>query len=250
MAASTLDVTNLSNSGTVVGSLAHELGLARNGDTIVIDPSLSSGTIDLATTLTIAKNVAVEGNGVTLSGGDAGPVLDIGSGATVALDGLSIIDGNATGKPGGAGSPGKTGGAAAGGIYDAGDLSVTNTRFADDTATGGAGGAGAGSGSGGGAGGAASGAIYVARAGAIYSAGGTLSLGLGTVSSSPTLGPAVVAVAADAAVPAPRAARAAPTAPGSPVRTGSTRAWAARRASPVEVALPAAAGAAAPGSPI
>ncbi len=167
-----LTVTNSSDSATVFGSLRYELSIAQSGDIINFAPSVTE--IDLGSTLTISKNVTIEGSqpgsigtpGVTIKGG--GPSSNfsdftINAGVTATFDGLIIADGHATGGTGGygvqgGGVQGGPGGGAAGGIYDAGALTLSNSQLLRDTATGGVGGLGLG----GGAGGAAAGGIYVA----------------------------------------------------------------------------------------
>ena len=148
----TLVVTNNSDDVNTIGSLRHELALAHSGDTITFAPSVT--TIDLASSLAIAKNVTIEGPqpgattpGVTIIGGGSGSNFSdftIAAGVSATFDGLIIADGNATGATGayctGAACAGGTGGAAAGGIYDAGSLTLTNSVLQNDTATGGAGG--------------------------------------------------------------------------------------------------------------
>jgi hypothetical protein len=176
----TLVVTTEADSGP--GSLRYELAVARAGDKVVFDPSVT--TIDLASSLVVAANVIIEGSqpgsigtpGVTINGG--GPSSNfsdfiINAGVNAALDGLIIANGHAVGAAGATGlfSAG-SGGAAAGGIYDAGALRLTNSVLRDDTATGGDGGLGptslsGGGGAGGGAGGDAAGAIYVASGGSL-----------------------------------------------------------------------------------
>ncbi len=187
-----INVTNGNDSGA--GSLRAALAAASNGDVINFSPGVT--TIDLTSSLVIAKNVTIEGSapgkigtpGVTINGGGGSSSFSdfvINAGVTATLDGLIIADGNATGATGSAGTFGEvgttlgaggTGAAAAGGIYDAGSLTLTNSVLQNDTATGGTGGAGYtgvvhGShgpylldlGSGGGAGGNAAGGIYVAH---------------------------------------------------------------------------------------
>ena len=184
----TLTVTNNSDSGSVFGSLRYELSIAQAGDTI--DFAANVTEIDLGSTLTISKNVTIEGSqpgsigtpGVTIVGGGAGSNFSdftINAGVTATFDGLIIADGHATGAAGAATFFffGGRGGAAAGGIYDAGTLTLSNSQLVGDTATGGAGGLGyyksdpAGymesAGGGGGAGGSAAGGIYVASTGTL-----------------------------------------------------------------------------------
>jgi hypothetical protein len=174
----TLTVTNANDSGP--GSLRAELAAASAGD--IINFAAGVTTIDLDSSLVIAKNVTIEGAqpgsttpGVTINGGGSSSnfsdfVVDAGVSAT--FDGLIIADGNAKGTAGtdfvGNYGTSGTGGAAAGGIYVKGDLTLTNAFLENDSATGGAGGTGAdGLGIGGGAGGSAAGAIYVAHTGSL-----------------------------------------------------------------------------------
>jgi len=166
----TITVTNSNDSGA--GSLRAALASASSGDTINFAPSIT--TIDLASSLVIAKNVTIEGAqsgsttpGVTINGGGSGSNFSdfvINAGVTTTFDGLIIEDGNATGVAGSTSGAeygiGGTGSGAAGGIFDSGNLTVTNSVLQNDTATGGAGGGTNFYGAGGG-GGAAAGAIYV-----------------------------------------------------------------------------------------
>ncbi len=144
---------------------------ASSGD--VINFAAGVTTIDLDSSLVITKNVTIEGAqpgsttpGVTINGGGSSHAFTdfvVDAGVTATFDGLIIADGDAKGAAGAdyVGNYGTSGsgGAAAGGIYVKGDLTLTNTFLENDTATGGAGGTGAdGLGVGGGAGGSAAGA--------------------------------------------------------------------------------------------
>ncbi len=173
-----LTVTNSSDSASVLGSLRYELSIAQVGDTI--DFAANVTQIDLGSTLTITKNITIEGSlpgsigmpGVTVVGGGAGSNFadfTIDARVSATLDGLIITDGYARGATGATGSPqGSAGGAAAGGIYDAGSLTLSNSRLVGDIAVGGSGGAGShDAGAGGGAGGPAAGGIYVASTGTL-----------------------------------------------------------------------------------
>ncbi len=172
-------VTNESDDVNTFGSLRYELARIGAGGTITFDPSVT--TIDLSSSLVISKNVTIEGArsavtgapGVTINGGGSSSNFSdftINAGITATFDGLIIADGNATGLAGSYPfhpySPGTAGGAAAGGIFDAGALTLTNSVLQNDTATGGVGGYG-GEAGGGGAGGSAAGGIYVASAGSL-----------------------------------------------------------------------------------
>jgi hypothetical protein len=134
----------------------------------------------------IDKNITIEGAqpgsttpGVTINGGGSASNFSdftIDAGVTATFDGLIIADGHATGTAGSAGSQshpnGGSGGGAAGGIYDAGTLKLTNSLLQNDTATGGTGGQGytaffSFSVGGGGAGGNAAGGVYVTATGTL-----------------------------------------------------------------------------------
>ncbi len=175
----TLVITNNSDDVNTVGSLRYELAHAGSAATIVFDPSVT--TIDLSASLIIATNITIEGAqpgsttpGVTINGGGSASNFSdftINAGVTASFDGLIIADGHATGATGSNGGSalyqaGGTGGAAAGGIFDAGALTLTNSVLSNDTATGGHGGTGGYYG-GGGAGGSAAGAIYVTGTGTL-----------------------------------------------------------------------------------
>ena len=163
------------------GSIRAEVNLAQNGDTINFDPAVT--TIDLDATLVIAKSITIEGHqgggegspGVIIGGGGGFFTdLQINAGANVALDGLTIQGGSATGARGatvGSGSA-NPGAPAAGGIFDGGILNLTNSVLRGNTATGGRGAYSEGTGVGGGAGGSAAGGVYVA-AGAAFGVNST-----------------------------------------------------------------------------
>jgi hypothetical protein len=176
----TITVTTAADSGA--GSLRAALAGASAGD--IINFAANVVVIDLASTLTITKNVIIEGSqpgsigtaGVLVNGGGASSNFSdftINAGVTTTFDGLIITGGHATGATGyshGSGHMG-AGGAAAGGIFDAGTLTLSNSALVGDTATGGAGGVALGpaygGGYGGGAGGAAAGGIYVTSTGTL-----------------------------------------------------------------------------------
>src|ERR1700733_11482103 len=78
--ASTDTVTTLTDSGT--GSLRAALAAANSGDTIVFSNGLT-GTITLASTMTINNNVTIQGPGanlLTVSGNNAVTVFTVNSG--------------------------------------------------------------------------------------------------------------------------------------------------------------------------
>jgi hypothetical protein len=123
---STLTVLNTADSGP--NSLRAEIAAAKSGDTIKFAPSLAGQTITLASELSIAKNLDIEGPGaakLTVSGNDASRVFDIQAGATVTIAGLTIADGRVLDDLGGgvANEAGAT-------------LFLVNDTFADNTAFG------------------------------------------------------------------------------------------------------------------
>jgi hypothetical protein len=125
--ASTNIVTTLTDSGT--GSLRAALAAANSGDTIVFSNGLT-GTITLASTLTINNNVTIQGPGanlLTVSGNNAVTVFTVNSGAQVSLFGLTIANGNTSGS--------------GGGISNSGMLTVSSSSFNDNSSAGNLGGA-------------------------------------------------------------------------------------------------------------
>jgi hypothetical protein len=115
----------------------------------------------------ISKNVTIEGlqpgatmPGVTINGGGGNhdyPDFTINAGVTASIDGLTIANGYNHGADGAYGYLGRPGGPAAGGIFDSGALTLTNSMLQNDTAVGGSAARFSG-----GAGGTAVGGIYVA----------------------------------------------------------------------------------------
>jgi hypothetical protein len=96
-------VTNTNNSGS--GSLRNALDYAAAGETITFAPGLSNGVILLASTLTLSRNVTVDGSAlaaqISISGNNAVRVLVINSDVTATLDSLKIINGSISGDVGG-----------------------------------------------------------------------------------------------------------------------------------------------------
>lgn len=144
-------------------SLREALNWAQSGDTVTFSADM---TISLSTKaggdslLILNKNLTIDGDwdndgtaDVTLDGQYKGQVLNISSGTSVTLDGLTITKGLLSGN-GGAGTQtnGGAGGSALGaGIYNAGTLTITHSNLTGNVATGG-GGSGGGGGFGGGGG--------------------------------------------------------------------------------------------------
>ena len=153
-------------------TLREALNMANNNDTIAFDATLDGQTITLGSSLVIAGlSVDIDGDrnddtvpDITLSGNNANTILVIQSGAGANVDGVSFINGAATGAVGGVGSPGMNGsqgnagdpggvggdgGSVAGAIINGGSLTVANSYFNGNAAVGGAGGVGGPGGNGG-----------------------------------------------------------------------------------------------------
>jgi hypothetical protein len=104
-------------------NLANAFAGAGNAETITFDPSLNASTITLSGVLTLQGTGAAEtidgGGQITVSGQSATQVFIVPVGATVSIDGLTIIDGNATDG---------------GGLINFGTLTVTNSSFSGNQA--------------------------------------------------------------------------------------------------------------------
>ncbi|WP_181824687.1 hypothetical protein, partial [Phaeobacter gallaeciensis] len=201
-------------------SLREAVLLANPGDTITFDGSLDAATIKLVSgTLEIitGENLIIDGDldndnsaDVTISGDannsgtvNAGDVrvFTVQSGASLQLDGVVVSGGYDTGangsngtngadqipgssSEGGNGTDGTDGGYAAGGILNAGALTLLNSTVSNSTAIGGTGGAGGDGGTGGvslpNGNGYSGGAAGEGGAGG-HAAGGILNLGTGTL---------------------------------------------------------------------
>src|SRR5262249_10595343 len=91
----------VTGAGTGAGSLVAQLTAAQPGDEIVFDPAVFSSvtapqTINLASTLTISKNVTITGPGanlLTLQGNGASSVISVDASATVTISGVKITGG-------------------------------------------------------------------------------------------------------------------------------------------------------------
>src|SRR5262249_15537897 len=124
-ALSTLTVLNTHDSGA--GSLRDTITHARDGDTIVFDPSLNGQTIALTSDeLAIKKSLDIEGPGaekLAISGSDKYRIFDVvNQGLTVTIAGLTLTHGQ-----GGGGGFGSGGGGGGGAILNASStLNVVN----------------------------------------------------------------------------------------------------------------------------
>jgi hypothetical protein len=126
---STLTVLNLSDTGVAGdGSLRGEIAAAQWGDTINFNPGLS-GTITLSgSELFLNKNLTITGPGASqigISGNNAVRILEVASGATVSVTGLTIENGSF-----------RTFGPAGAGIANEGTLTLTNCSVANNRANG------------------------------------------------------------------------------------------------------------------
>ena len=120
-----ITVTNTNDSGA--GSLRQAISDACADGTINFNAGLSATTIDLASTLNIAKDLTIDGSAlaskITLDGNDMVRVFHItgGSLTTVTLDSLIV-------------TKGYTGTSDGGGLRNEGILTITNSTFDDNSA--------------------------------------------------------------------------------------------------------------------
>ncbi|WP_207267461.1 Ig-like domain-containing protein [Pseudomonas sp. FW300-N1B4] len=136
--------TATNNANTGVGSLRAALASAQNGDIVTFSSSM---TVQLTSELLINKNITVDGDlnndgaaDVILDGQYRTRVIEVTAGSIVTLDGLVITRGLVSGN-GGNGGYGATG-AMAGGIFNAGILTLNNVSVTSNGASGGGGGGG------------------------------------------------------------------------------------------------------------
>jgi CSLREA domain-containing protein len=108
-------------------SLREAIAAAASGDTIVFDASLSGGTITLGTTLTLSKNVTIDGSAlavpITIDGANTYRVFYVNSGVAATLSGLTIAHGYTSGN--------------GGGIYNQGMLTVMSSTISANRTSGG-----------------------------------------------------------------------------------------------------------------
>ena len=120
--AATVTVSDCSAPSGAAGRLAEVVAGAAAGDTVTFS---CSGTITLTATITIDKNLTLDGTGqsVTISGGDIVRVFIVNAGVTFNLQNLSVTHGTAPGS-------GNNGG----GVKNSGTLNVTNVTFSGNSA--------------------------------------------------------------------------------------------------------------------
>ncbi|GEM_PF-5587279 len=119
--AATITVTNIDDSG--VGSLRDKITNASAGDTISFDSVLAGQTITLASQIIIDKSLTIDGSGapgLIISGNNLWRVFYVNSGIEVTLSDLTIKKGKAD---------------YGAGVYNAGDLTVTNCMIQDNAST-------------------------------------------------------------------------------------------------------------------
>ncbi|WP_236713358.1 Ig-like domain-containing protein [Pseudomonas sp. Root329] len=136
--------TATNNANTGVGSLRAAIASAQNGDLVTFNASM---TVQLTSELLINKNITVDGDlnndgaaDVILDGQYRTRVIEVAAGKIVTLDGLVITRGLVSGT-GGNGGYGASG-AMAGGIFNAGILTLNNVSVTSNGASGGGGGGG------------------------------------------------------------------------------------------------------------
>jgi hypothetical protein len=149
-----ITVTNASDSGP--GSLRQAIADAVPGDNIIFSSSVT-GTITLASPLTINTSLTISGPGASslaISGNNSVQVISISAGVTVTISGVTIENGSAS-VGGGILNYGMltvtngtvSGNSAAtegGGIFNGGTLSVANSTFSGNSTTSGGSGYGGG----------------------------------------------------------------------------------------------------------
>jgi hypothetical protein len=144
--AATITVNSLADTGasgicvlrdaiTAANTMTATNGCAAGTGTNTIQFSLT-GTIDLASTLpTVIKTLTINGPaspGITINGGGKVRVMQVGSGAELTLNNLTIANGFDIDVP----YPGFGGESLGGGIYNEGTLTITNGTFSGNSAFG------------------------------------------------------------------------------------------------------------------
>ena len=113
---SSTTITNCSDDSQLQSAVSS----AASGDTITFG---CGGTIPLTKTLTIATNLTLDGNGhsVTLDGGHSVEVLSVNSGVNFTLKALTVAHGSTSGS--------------GGGLFNNGTVTISNSTFADNSAS-------------------------------------------------------------------------------------------------------------------
>jgi len=132
-------------------SLREALAAATPDDIVEFESGLT-GTITLGSTLTISKNVTINGpstKAIIISGNNSVRVFYINSAIRFTINNLTVANGRIEGAHGSNGGPCEWGGAGdmamGGGLYNKGGIvSVNNSTFSNNKAVGGAGGSGGG----------------------------------------------------------------------------------------------------------
>ncbi len=134
--AKTITVTNANDDGT--GSLRQAIATAQPGDTILFTPSLANQTITLTSgQLDIDKDLIIDGGnaaGLTISGNNASRIFDVQFQKSFTLKNLTIIDGKTT-------EEGKEGNGGAIKTSSEVTLTIENSQFLNNVASGEGGGA-------------------------------------------------------------------------------------------------------------
>jgi CSLREA domain-containing protein len=147
--ASTLTVSKLADTNDSACdadcSLREALAAAAPNDTISFAPGLT-GTINLSSTLSIVKNVTINGpstKAITISGNNAVRVFYVDFGVHFTIRSLTVTKGYIKGKDGAAGVNSEAGSSAeGGGLYNSGGtVSIIGCTFSNNRAVGGKGGA-------------------------------------------------------------------------------------------------------------
>ncbi len=126
---SILTVTDLGDDGP--GTLRAALGQAAAGDTIDFAPGLSGTILLTSGALAVDQSLSVTGPGadrIAVSGGNVTRVFEVGTGAAVAIDGLTITAGRVAAAGAGTG--------VGAGIANYGSLTLTGCDIVDNTITG------------------------------------------------------------------------------------------------------------------
>lgn len=127
-------VTSLADSG--IGSLRAAIASANAGETITFDASLAGGTISLNSSLEINQNITIDGSsavGITLNGNNSTRIITVsGNGLNIGIKDLTFRNGRAVQGDGSGGAISTSQGS---------QLTIENSQFFDNVATGEGGGA-------------------------------------------------------------------------------------------------------------